>query len=1063
LYKEGCFILEAKQGSEAGATKLGTAKRGTAMWAAAMQAAQGQAVGYAQTFDNPPPFLIVCDIGYCFDLYATFDGSRNYRDFPSAQHKRIFLRDLGAHVEALRTIFLTPHALDPSKRTTKVTREIAGHLAELARDLEGQNYAPADIATFLMRCIFTMFAEDAGLLPDRAFTTLLEKEWIPNPNRFADEVTQLWQKMNTGGALIGVGKILHFNGGLFADQKALPLTSKQLELLHEAARSSWVDVEPAIFGTLLEGALDPKERHALGAHFTPRGYVERLVRPTIEEPLRAEWDIVRAHVHQLLTAAKEGKTARKKAIAALHTFHRRLCAVSVLDPACGTGNFLYVTLDLLKRLESEVFQLLVELGETQAPLQVAGLTVTPAQFHGIEVKRWAKEIAELVLWIGYLQWLMRARGDAGHIPEPVLQKYGNIECRDAVLAWDAIEPVLDANEKPVTRWDGVSTKLNPVTGEQVPDDTNRVPVVRYVNARRAEWPDAEFIVGNPPFIGNKRMRGALGDGYVEALRAAHDDVPETADFVMYWWNHAAQLVRDGRAQRFGLITTKSITHVSNRGIVAKHLRGANAIHLAFAIPNHPWIDAHEGAAVRVAMTSGAAGMSDGRLLEPVAEDRGEDGATIVRFRQRRGVIQETLQIGPNSASLVSLRANSALSYMGVTLVGQGFLLNAEDELRSREPAAVKPYVTGGELNQRRRNRYVIDLYPHDESEARARFPEAFQRVLDRVRPERRQNARTVYREKWWLHAEPRPALRAAVADLDQFIAICRTAKHRVFQTLPAITLVESTVVAIALPDLYHLGVLSSRPHVAFSLLVGTRLGVGDDPRYNNSLCFDPFPFPIASTAQEARIRALARQLEGHRKMRQQAHPDLTITAMYNVLDKVRDGSTLTAKDRITHEQGLVSILRQLHDELDVAVIDAYGWPHDISDPEIVERLVALNAERAAEEESGAVRWLRPERQRPQDSAVPVQAELPSGRTIAGTTLKATTAKQRWPKPLPDRIGAVRTFAKASPHAVAIADIRSAFAGAPKKEVEAALDTLASLGLLLRYETERGTRWKSAAR
>jgi hypothetical protein len=938
------------------------------MWALAMQAAYGQALGYAQTVDDPPPFLIVCDIGYCFDLYATFDGSRNYRDYPTAQRKRIYLRDLAIHVDLLREIFLSPRALDPAKRTTKVTRAIAAHLAELARDLEAKRYDADDIATFLMRCIFTMFAEDAGLLPERTFTMLLEKEWMPHPERFADEVTQLWERMNTGGALIGVGKILHFNGGLFAHQKALPLTRDQLQLLHEASRANWVDVEPAIFGTLLERALDPRERHALGAHFTPRAYVERLVRPTIEEPLRAEWDIVRAHVQQLLTKGKSDVApARRKALAALHAFHRRLCRVSVLDPACGTGNFLYVTLDVLKRLESEVFQLLADLGETQTPLEMASLTVTPAQFHGIEVKPWAKEIADLVLWIGYLQWLMRTRGDTGHIPEPVLQQYGNIECRDAVLAWDAVEPLRDDRGDPVTRWDGVSTKASPITGAQIPDEEQRIAVVHYINPRRATWPAAEFIVGNPPFIGNKRMRLALGDGYVDALRSAHRDVPEGADFVMYWWNQAARLVREGATKRFGLITTKSIAQVLNRGVIATHLSADDPVSIVFAIPNHPWVDAAQGAAVRVAMTSAVRGTTDGRLLEVVRETAGEGDDSVVELRERRGRIQENLQIGPASGKLARLRANSGLSFMGVTLVGQGFILDAEDELRAHEPEAVKPYVTGGELNQTRRNRFVIDLFPRSEAEARTLFPASFQRVLDRVRPERLQNARAVYREKWWLHAEPRPALRAAVADLDQFIAICRTAKHRVFQMLPAATLVESTVVAIGLSDYYYLGVLSSRPHVAFSLLVGTRLGVGDDPRYNNSLCFDPFPFPVAAAAQEARIRELARRLDEHRNTQQSTHPDLTMTAMYNVLEKAREGTPLTAKERVIHEHGLISILSQIHDELDTAVVESYRWAHDISNEEIVERLVALNAERAAEEETGVVRWLRTALQNPSGS------------------------------------------------------------------------------------------------
>ena len=229
LYKEGCFILEAKQGSEAGDQKLGTAKRGTAMWGFAMQKAFVQACQYAAAFDEPPPFLIACDLGYCFDIYAAFDGPLNYRHFPDAKRHRIYLIDLPAHADTLRTIFMEPQRLDPAKNAAKVTRDIAAHLADLARGLEVNGQSGERIATFLMRCIFTMFAEDVGLLPKGLFAKTLERDWIKDPARFVPEITALWQTMNSGGTLFGVGKILQFNGGLFADPEALPLTKKQLE------------------------------------------------------------------------------------------------------------------------------------------------------------------------------------------------------------------------------------------------------------------------------------------------------------------------------------------------------------------------------------------------------------------------------------------------------------------------------------------------------------------------------------------------------------------------------------------------------------------------------------------------------------------------------------------------------------------------------------------------------------------------------------------------------------------------------------------------------------------
>lgn len=335
LWKHGAFLLEAKQGSDSGASKVGTARRGTPSWVRAMQDAYGQALQYVRTVAEPPPFLIVADIGYCFDLYACFDGSTAYRPFPHGQASRVYVTKLADHVDLLREIWTEPQALDPSRAKSRVTREIASHVAELAAVLQGQGHAPEQVAKFLMRCLFTMFAEDVDLLPRGVFTDALAAHWIPAPERFVDEATDLWDKMNRGGVLFGAGKILRFEGELFADARALPLDAKGLQILYRAARCEWSDVEPAIFGTLLERALDARERHRLGAHYTPRAYVERLVKPTLEDPLRAAWDLARVEARQLLD---EGKIV--EACAVVGAFHRTLVRTRVLDPACGTGNFL---------------------------------------------------------------------------------------------------------------------------------------------------------------------------------------------------------------------------------------------------------------------------------------------------------------------------------------------------------------------------------------------------------------------------------------------------------------------------------------------------------------------------------------------------------------------------------------------------------------------------------------------------------------------------------------------------------------------------------------------------
>lgn len=1075
LFKRGHFILEAKQGSEEGGSRLGTAKRDTPAWHIAMQDAFGQALKYARAMDTPPPFLIVTDVGYCFDLYASFDRTASYRAFPDAVNSRFYLRHLflqphdpepdpieylpeERHLtefgRRLRRVFTDPYGLDPSKHAANITREVAARIATIAKQLEGSGHDPTLVATFLMRCLFTMFAEDVGLLPSRIFSDAFEG-WWDAPERFKPDIEELWQKMNEGGVLWGKGKVWRFNGGLFSDPAAIDLNRFQLHALREAAESNWAHVDPSIFGTLLERALDPKERHRLGAHYTPRAYVERLVRPTIEEPLRKEWETVRASVRALVADNVAGE---KEALRLLDKFLDRLAHVRILDPACGTGNFLYVSLDVLKRIENEVLDMISNLGGGR--ITSYGRLVSPKQFLGIEIKRWAKEIAELVLWIGYLQWQLRTRGFANNPEEPILHDYHNIECRDAVLAYDEKVPLLDDAGNRVTRWDGETMKRHPVTGEDVPDDSARIPVYRYVNPRKAEWPEAEFIVGNPPFIGNKRMRAALGDGYVDALRRAHSDILETADFVMYWWHMSAERIANGRGTRFGLITTNSITQPFNRGVLDSFLQNSS-LSITFAVPDHPWVNATDGAAVRVSMTSGVAQQLEGTLLEINAESDAGADLPLVSYRERKGKIGSNLKIGARSDVVQPLLANANLSFMGVTLGGQGFLL---DTATPRiEPAATRMYITGRELNQKPLSRRVIDLFGFSEAEAREKVPSAYQHVLDRVKPERANNNRASYRDRWWLFVEPRSSLRLALRGLPYFIGICRTAKHRVFQVLDKDTVVESTVIAIAVGDYYVSGVLSSRAHVVFSTDRGTRLGVGNDPRYNNTLCFEPFAFPAASDANRAEIRRLGEQLDAHRKRQQSLQPELTITGMYNVLEKLRSGEALTEKEKVIHEQGLVSVLKQIHDDLDAAVFDAYGWPHDLTDEQILERLVALNAERAEEERRGIIRWLRPEFQNPAGAKTEQQT------TMAGIEVeeKEAEAKQKaaipWPKDLPSQIAAVRDLISSDPTETWTLDrTAKSFKGAKRTQVQSVLDSLAALGLIVTFGERNAREWRSSA-
>ena len=606
FYKEGCFVLEAKQGSDS--SSKGTGKRGTSTYKKEMKKAFGQALKYARFVEPKPPFLITCDIGDHFRVWQDFSESwlsanGNYGTYDSVQ--KIAFTDLAKPEmrDFFRKIFTDPQSLNPEKIAAQVTREVAADLAQLAKTLEA-TADPQAVAQFLMRCIFTMFAEDVGLLKEQLFTEALKSRWLLNPQEFKPQVEALWRAMNDGTSFGFYGQLLRFNGGLFAHPQAFALTAAQLQILLTAAQRDWQNVEPAIFGTLLERALDKKERSKLGAHYTPRAYVERLVRPVIIEPLQEQWQLIQGEVETLLTEEEAAKSVsaktkkRNDAAEILQGFLTELRKIKVLDPACGSGNFLYVTMDLLKTLELEVLNRLgTVLGSSQLRLDFD--QINPSQFLGIEINPRAAEIADLVIWIGYLQWHFRLFGSLPPV-EPVLREFKNIECRDAVLAYDGTKPAIDPKTGKVRTRCGGRMMTHPVTGQEVPDPSDQVEILEYLNPREAVWPKADYIVSNPPFVGCYKMREFLSDGYVESLREIYKQVSDTADYVMYWWHKSATLVGAEKIKRFGFITTNSIWRVFQRKTIEYHLNQKKPVKLFFAIADHPWTD--NGAAVRIAMT-----------------------------------------------------------------------------------------------------------------------------------------------------------------------------------------------------------------------------------------------------------------------------------------------------------------------------------------------------------------------------------------------------------------------------------------------------------------------------
>ena len=1099
LYKKGGFILEAKQsraahrlgGGDDGQPSLFKADETASVaaaegkWDVLMRNARKQAEDYVFRLpaDHPaPPFIIVCDVGYVFEVYADFSGSgRAYSHFPDRKGFRIRLEDLRDPeiVARFKAIWNDPASLDPTRESARVTRQIAERLAAVSRRLE-RNHPPEEVAHFLMRCIFTMFAEDVDLLPKGKFTELLT-ECLDGPDSFAPLLKELWEKMDKpkhDDRFYSLFKthLRWFNGGLFHDPKAFPMTREEIGELLAASKHDWRYVEPAIFGTLVEQALEPSERRKLGAHYTPRSYVERLVEVTVMEPLRADWNAA-------LVKAGDARERHEpaEAVAAVRAFHHQLCTTRVLDPACGTGNFLYVSLELMKRLEGEVLEALAELGETEG---IGFETVDPHQFLGIELNVRAAAIAELVLWIGYLQQHYRNRSE--HPAEPILKAFGNIQQKDAVLTWDGY-PELQFEMK-----DGVAVQV-------------------YPNARRPDWPAAEFIVGNPPFIGGATLRSRLEPGKAEAVWRAHPQMNESADFVMYWWDRAAETLTRKKTslRRFGFVTTNSITQIFQRRVIERHLAERLPISIIFAVPDHPWTKASgDSAAVRIAMTVATAGSVEGEVLTIVREEGLRSDEPIVEGVAKYGRINPDLSVGARSTAALDLLADQGICHKGMQLNGQGFVLSEaeKDHLIGLDGAGalkiIRPYINGKDLTQTDQCRYVIDTYGLGDAELRASAPATYTRLLELVKPERDAGREPSRKRFWWLHGRTHETQRSALAGLERYIGTTRTAKHRTFTFVPSMTIAESKVVVVASEDASLLAMLSSTPHLVWALKAGGFLE--DRPTYQHVDCFNKFPFPDPSDAIRATLRDLGEELDATRKTVQAGHPDLTLTGLYNVLEKVRAGTPLDAKDEDVKDRGRVLILKDLHDQIDRATMQAYGWddlipllssssgkplaaqtegpsgarerepvgdsaasdilPEKIAfgaagspglrfatpeddeskklDEIILERLVALNAERAAEEAAGHVRWLRPDYQIPRfaKGAVAKSGELDLGATVVAID-KGLPA---FPKDKGEQVMAIRAVLVSSTRPMDAAAVARAFKGGGRKieqRVVQALNTL----------------------
>ena len=882
VWKRGCFAWEYK-GKHAD-----------------LDAAFNQLRQYALALENPP-LLIVSDM-------VRFRIRTNWTNSVSVTHE-FTLDDLadGSTRDKLKWAMSDPERLRPGETRQAVTERAAATFAELAQGLRERGHEPQTVAHFINRLVFCMFAEDVGLLPNDMFTRMLERT-RRDPDRFADYASRLFGAMSTGGD-VGFEPVAWFNGGLFDDDDALPLDREGIETALKAAALDWSEIDPSILGTLFERGLDPDKRSQLGAHYTDRDKIMRIVDPVIVRPLLAEWETAKAGIWALVERADAaGSPAtqtrlRRQADQALLTFLERLRRFTVLDPACGSGNFLYLALHALKDIEHRI----------QLEAETLGLArgfpaVGPANVKGIEINAYAAELARVSVWIGEIQWMRR--NGFSNSTNPILDPLDTIECRDAILTPDGGAP---------------------------------------------DWPQADAVIGNPPFLGGKLLISGLGEDYVARMFAAWQGrVPREADLVCYWFTKAGEQIESGKATRVGLVATNSIRGGANRRALQVATQGRPIFD---AWSDEPWVI--DGAAVRVSLVC-FSGAADAHRPETRMDGEPADEIHSDLTARRGGT-------GIDLTGAKRIPENVEVAFMGDTKSGafdvSGDL--ARDWLRlptnpnGRSNAEVlKPWVNGMDLTRRPAGKWIVD-FGWEMSEADAALYEApFGHIREHVWPKRRKNRGASVRQLWWRHERPRPEMWRALGGLPRFIATPRVAKHRLFVWLDARILPDSQVIVVARDDDVTFGILHSRFHEAWSLRLGTSLE--DRPRYTPTTTFETFPFPdglspdvpaneYVDDPRAVAIAEAARRLAGLRD--RWLNPPEWVEWVdepvpgYPKRPVARDeGAARYLKTRTLTNlyNARPQWLDDAHEALDAAVAAAYGWDTGIPEEDVLAELSERN-------------------------------------------------------------------------------------------------------------------------
>ena len=857
-----------------------------------LKAAYLQLNDYREDLENPP-LLVVCDQNL-FEVHTNFTGTRPHV-------YRFTLDDLLSNVptascalpplDVLRDAFTDPEQLRPERAAARVTESAAAEFAKLATSLEQRGTDPQAVAHFLMRLLFSLFADSIGLLPEHLFRQMIELDRA-KPASFTRKLRQLFAAMSTKGNSFGIYDIHWFNGGLFADDSVFDLTSADMGTLRAASALDWSSVEPAIFGTLFERSLDPAKRSQLGAHYTSKQDILLIVEPVVMAPLERRWHEVKAEAQELAAKAQTAKGGAYNKLRAqmqdkLYAWLKELSAVRILDPACGSGNFLYLALRRMLDLWREVYLFSAAHGlPTLLPHQVH-----PSQLYGLETNVYAHELASVVVWIGYLQWLND--NGIGWPTEPILRKLDNIQHRDAILTHNA-------EGKP----------LEPA------------------------WPDAEFIIGNPPFLGGTELRQGLGDSYAEDLMRVYESrLPARSNLVCYWFAKGRDTVTKRAGVRVGLLATQAIRQgVSND--VLKRIEETASIFLAWS--DREWV--LDGAGVRISIIGFDDGTEKHKFL---------DGQSVDHITSRLKIDSAVFDASP-------LAENQGIAFQGVILVG-GFeldrdtatgMLNAPANPNGKtNVTVVRRLISADDLTGRDRWKYVVDFSDCETEQEAALYEAPFEFILKEVkrqRAESRSGDRTGVR--WWRLQRSRPKMRAAFSGLKRYIATPRVSKHRVFCWVSVSMLPDTRLFVFAREDDYFLGVLQSSAHRVWALDHASVHGDGKEggrPTYTTEECFQNFPFPWPP-GHEPKDSPLMESI---------AETACELVAKRDAWLNPPDASAEELKKRTLTNlyNAHPAWLADAHRKLDEAVFTAYGWHSTLTDAELLERLLALNHERAKTE------------------------------------------------------------------------------------------------------------------